>query len=776
MWGHQQLIQASFMLCLAPFFFNQRCQYPMNEITTFAEELEHQPLIQFTEQAYLDYSMYVILDRALPHIADGLKPVQRRIVYAMSDLGLRAGSKYKKSARTVGDVLGKFHPHGDSACYEAMVLMAQPFSYRYPLIDGQGNWGSPDDPKSFAAMRYTEARLAEFANLLLQEVGLGTVEWGANFDGTLEEPILLPARVPHILLNGITGIAVGMATDIPPHNLREVVAACLHLLAHPHATVAELCALVPGPDYPTEAEIITPVAEIQKIYETGSGTLRMRALWQAEDGVILITALPHQTSGAKVMSQIGGQMQAKKLPMIEDLRDESDHENPVRLVIEAKSRKTDLVSLMDHLFATTDLERTYRVNLNMIGLNGRPQVKNLQQIIRQWLDYRLATVRKRLQFRLEKVHNRLHLLAGLLIAYHNMNEIINIIRLKDQPKPLLIARFALDEAQVEAILELRLRQLAKLEQTKINEEQQALTGERQEIEAVLSDESQLTALVSRELRADAAQYGDARRSPLVLREQAKALDESEKISAEPMTVILSAKGWVRAAKGHELDPTGLNYRAGDSLQTYCRGLSHQTVAFFDASGRVYALPVHSLPSARTQGEPLSGRFNLADGTSVLYMAVDEPGSFYLLGCDAGYGFVTEFAACQVKTKNGRSMIHLPQQATLLAPLAIAQPKDDWLVMVSSSGRLLIVSVAQLPQMSKGKGAKLLHLDAKKQERVSAWCILPPGAELRISAGKRTMTLKSTQLASYGGERAAHGQLLPAGFRTVEHLEALVVEK
>ncbi len=753
----------------------------MNENSLFSTEIERMPLREFTEQAYLDYSMYVILDRALPHVADGLKPVQRRIVYAMSDLGLRAGAKYKKSARTVGDVLGKFHPHGDSACYEAMVLMAQPFSYRYPLVDGQGNWGSPDDPKSFAAMRYTESRLAKFTEALLQEVAMGTVDWQPNFDGTLEEPTLLPARLPHILLNGGSGIAVGMATDIPPHNLRELSAACIWLLENPTASVEDLCQFLPGPDFPTEAEIITPRDEIQKIYATGNGTLRMRAVWGEEDNNLVITALPYQTSGAKVLAQIGAQLQAKKLPMVEDLRDESDHENPVRLVIEPRGRKLEsgaAAMLMAHLFATTDLERTYRANFNVIGLDGRPQVKNLKQMLQEWLTYRLATVRRRLNYRLEKLRARLHILAGLLIAYVNMNEIISIIRIKDQPKPLLMARFHLDETQADAILDLRLRQLAKLEEGKLKEEQQALAQEKEGIDAILADAEKLKALVRSEIEADTELYGDARRSPLMARDPARALDEAERIGAEPVTVILSAKGWVRAAKGHDIDPAALSFRAGDSLQAHCRGMGNQNAVFFDTQGRAYALPAHTLPSARSQGEPLSGRLGLADGTRVFHVAMDAPERLYVLASDAGYGFVSEFSICLVKTKNGKTILNVPESAAMLPPLAMVDEHNGWLAVASSDGHLLIFALSELPRMNKGKGAKLMEMPAKNGGKIAAWCILPAGAELEISAEKRTTAafppavLQGRQLERYLGERGERGTLVPAGLRAILALRAI----
>jgi len=739
-----------------------------------SEEIERQPLHQFTEQAYLDYAMYVILDRALPHIGDGLKPVQRRIIYAMSELGLKAGSKYKKSARTVGDVLGKFHPHGDMACYEAMVLMAQTFSYRYPLVDGQGNWGSLDDPKSFAAMRYTESRLAAFANLLLSELGQGTVDWQPNFDGTLEEPVLLPARLPHILLNGATGIAVGMATDIPPHNIGEVMAACIHLLKHPNASVADLCAHLPGPDYPTEAEMITPAADLLKIYETGNGSIRMRACYSTENGDIVITALPHQTSGAKIITQIAAQMIAKKLPMVEDVRDESDHENPVRLVIEPRSNRVDGNNVMAHLFATTDLERSYRVNMNIIGLDGRPQVKNLKMLLSEWLDYRLQTVRRRLQYHLDKVSKRLHILEGLLIAYLNIDEIIAIIRDEDKPKPVLMKTFALSEAQTDAILELRLRQLAKLEEIKIRGEQKELSKERDILEETLNSEKKLNNLILKEIKADVKQYGDPRRSPLVEREQAQAFDDSTLISSDPITVILSAKGWVRAAKGHEMDPTTLNYKAGDELATSCRCRSNQQIVFLDASGRSYSIPAHTLPSARGQGEALAGHFTPPDGVGFVQVLSGEPDMSYLFASDAGYGFIVKLEDLYTKNKAGKAILTLPKGSNIVSPLHITNPETEHYAVVTSAGYLSIVPVSELPSLPKGKGVKLLNIPAKskvEKEKVVALTLLNPITDiLTLHVGKRHITLKERDIEAYTGERSRRGQKLPRGFQKVDRVE------
>jgi len=737
------------------------------------EGVEQLPLKTFTEKAYLDYSMYVILDRALPHIGDGLKPVQRRIVYAMSELGIRAGTKYKKSARTVGDVLGKFHPHGDSACYEAMVLMAQPFSYRYPLIDGQGNWGAPDDPKSFAAMRYTESRLAKYSDLLLSEVGQGTVDWVPNFDATLEEPAVLPARVPNLLLNGTTGIAVGMATDIPPHNLREVVGACVHLLEHPKATLEELCDHVPGPDFPTEAEIITPRGELRKMYAKGGGSIRARAVWENEDGAVVISALPHQVSGAKVLEQIAAQMQAKKLPMVEDLRDESDHENPTRLVIVPRSNRVDLDELMAHLFATTELERTYRVNMNIIGLDGRPQVKDLRSLLKEWLRFRTTTVRRRLEYRLEKVERRLHLLDGLLVAFLNLDEVIHIIRTEDEPKAVLMARFALSEEQADYILDTKLRQLARLEEMKIRAEQEELTVERTQLLKTLGSEARLKTLVKKELIADAAAYGDARRSPIVEREAAHALDETALISAEPVTIVLSEKGWVRAAKGHEVDATGLSYKAGDGFLAAAAGRSNQLAVFLDSSGRSYAVPAHTLPSARGQGEPLTGRVSPPDGAQFVTVIAGDADKRYLIASDAGYGFVTRLENLYAKNKVGKALLSLPKGARVLPPQPVMDPASDLLAAVTSEGRLLLLPLAELPEMAKGKGNKIIGIPparvASREEFVVGMVVVPEGGSLTVFSGKRHLTLKSKDLEHYRGERGRRGAKLPRGFQRVDAL-------
>ncbi|RRW34415.1 DNA topoisomerase IV subunit A [Ectopseudomonas oleovorans] len=737
------------------------------------EGVERRSLADFTEQAYLNYSMYVIMDRALPHIGDGLKPVQRRIIYAMSELGLDADAKHKKSARTVGDVLGKFHPHGDIACYEAMVLMAQPFSYRYTLVDGQGNWGAPDDPKSFAAMRYTEARLSRYSEVLLAELGQGTVDWVPNFDGTLNEPATLPARLPNLLLNGTTGIAVGMATDVPPHNLREVAAACVRLLDEPSATVEQLCEHIQGPDFPTEAEVITPKADLLKIYETGRGSVRMRAVYRVEDGDIVVTALPHQVSGAKVLEQIAAQMQAKKLPMVADLRDESDHENPCRIVIIPRSNRVDADELMTHLFATTDLESSYRVNTNVIGLDGKPSVKDLRTLLSEWLVYRVGTVRRRLQFRLDKVERRLHLLEGLLIAFLNLDEVIRIIRSEDHPKPVLMERFGLTDVQADYILDTRLRQLARLEEMKIRGEQDELSKERDKLLALLGSEAKLKKLVRKEILEDAEKYGDDRRSPIVARAEARALSETELMPTEPVTVVLSEKGWVRCAKGHDIDATGLSYKAGDGFKAAAPGRSNQYAVFIDSTGRSYSLAAHSLPSARGQGEPLTGRLTPPPGATFECVMLPEDSALYVIASDAGYGFVVKGEDLQAKNKAGKALLSLPTGARVVAPKPVTSLEDDWLAAVTTEGRLLLFKVADLPQLGKGKGNKIIGIPgervASREEYLTDLAVLPSGASLVLQAGKRTLTLKADDLEHYKGERGRRGNKLPRGFQRVDQL-------
>jgi topoisomerase-4 subunit A len=739
-------------------------------------DVERLSLREYTEKAYLDYSMYVILDRALPHIGDGMKPVQRRIVYAMRELSLTANAKYKKSARTVGDVLGKFHPHGDSACYEAMVLMAQPFSYRYPLVDGQGNWGSPDDPKSFAAMRYTEARLSTFAEVLLAELGQGTVDWTPNFDGTMNEPVVLPARLPHVLLNGGTGIAVGMATDIPPHNVNEVVEATCHLLRHPEATTADLLAHLPAPDFPTAAEIITPRSDLRKLYESGRGSVKLRARYVMEEGSIVVTALPYQVSGAKILEQIAAQMQAKKLPMVADLRDESTHEEPTRLVIEPRSNRVDIEALMAHLFATTDLEKNIRVNMNVIGLDGRPRVMPLPDLLGEWLRFRRSTVRRRLEHRLGKVEDRLHLLEGLLIAYLNIDEVIRIIREEDEPKPALIATFGLSERQAEAILELRLRHLAKLEEMKIRGEQEELEAERARLQELLGNEAALTDLIEAELRAAAEAHGDERRSPIVEREEARALSEVELVGADPITVVLSEKGWIRAARGHEIDPAGLSYKAGDRFALAARGKTNQPLVLLDDTGRAYTLAAHNLPSARGQGEPVTSRVNVVAGAHMAGVMLAPPATRYLLASDGGYGFVAPLEALVSKNKSGKAVLTVPKGCNVLPPVAVPEGEGALVAAVSNEGRLLLFPLEQLPEMAKGKGNKMIDIPgaraARREEFVRDLVVLAAGASLVVHAGKRHLTLKPDDLAYYRGERGRRGSKLPRGLQKVDRLEAL----
>ena len=746
----------------------------MNEITQSFSEHEQIPLRKYAEKAYLDYSMYVVLDRALPHVGDGLKPVQRRIIYAMSELGLSASSKHKKSARTVGDVLGKFHPHGDSACYEAMVLMAQPFSFRYPLIDGQGNFGSPDDPKSFAAMRYTESRMSPYAKTLLAEVAMGTVDWAPNFDGTLKEPVLLPARLPNILLNGTTGIAVGMATDIPPHNLREVVSACIRLLEEPRASVTELCEHIVAPDFPTDAEIITPREDILKMYETGHGSVKMRAIWERENTDIVITALPHQVSPAKVLEQIAAQMQAKKLPMVEDLRDESDHENPTRLVIVPRSNRVDIEQLLNHLFATTDLERNYRVNMNIIGNNGKPQVLDLRHLLKQWLTFRLDTVTRRLEFRLDQVVDRLHILEGLLIAFLNIDEVIHIIRTEDKPKPVLMSHFDITGTQAEAILDLKLRNLARLEEMKIRGEQAELDEERLQLETTLGSKQRMKTLVKKELLADAEKYGDDRRSKLTEREAAQALKEEDLIPSEPCTIVLSKSGWVRSAKGHEIDATTLNYKAGDEFQHAARGRSNQQAVFLDSSGRAYSLPAHTLPSARSLGEPLTSRFTPSDGGQFMYAITGETQQKLVLASSFGYGFVTETVNLHSKMKAGKAMISLPGDSKPVAPAIITSAGADTVVCVTSEGYLLAFPLGDLPELSKGKGNKLINIPPKRLkdglEHMVGMVVIAEGEEVLVWAGQRYMRIGKKDLQHFSGERAKRGRKLPRGFQRVTKIE------
>lgn len=747
----------------------------MSDLIDTPDAPERQPLQVFTEKAYLDYSMYVILDRALPHLGDGLKPVQRRITYAMSELALGGNAKPKKSARTVGDVIGKFHPHGDSACYEAMVLMAQPFSYRYPLVEGQGNWGSADDPKSFAAMRYTESKLALYASLLLSELGQGTVEWQPNFDGTLNEPVLLPARVPNILLNGGRGIAVGMSTDIPPHNLGEVVAATIYLLQHPRATLDDLLELMPGPDFPTGAEIATPPHELREMYASGSGSVRMRARYDIEDGAIVIHTLPYQVSGEKAIEQIAAQMQAKKLPWVEDIRDESDHEHPTRIVLEPRSNRIDKERLMSHLFATTELEKNFRVHCNVIGLDGRPQVMGLLQMLRDWLVFRRDTVRRRLDYRLQKILDRLHLVDGLIIAFLNLDEIIAIIRNEEQPKPILMERFNLSDRQAEAILETKLRHLAKLEETRLRAELAELEAERDSLQELLGSDKAMTRLIRDELKEDAKKHGDERRSPIVERTGAQALEESELTPAEPVTVVLSSMGWVRLAKGHDVDAATLTYKSGDEFLAATSGRSNQLVAFLDSTGRSYNLPAHTLPSARGHGEPLSGKLNLPAGATVqqlLIAAHDQP---LLLASNAGYGFRCKFEDLLSRNKAGKSLLNLPAGAQVMAPGLINHADTDRVACISDDGRLLLFAADELPELARGKGVKLLSLPKPKGGEAIKLCavtVVGANQSLVIYAGNRHLTLKPADLTLFVDSRAKRGQALPRGLQRVQRVEVV----
>jgi topoisomerase-4 subunit A len=743
------------------------------------EGIESLPVAEFVENAYLDYSMYVILDRALPHIGDGLKPVQRRIIYAMSELGLSATSKPKKSARTVGDVLGKFHPHGDSACYEAMVHMAQDFSYRYPIVDGQGNWGSSDDPKSFAAMRYTEAKLTRYAGLLLSELGAGTVDWAPNFDGTLQEPLLLPARVPNLLLNGSQGIAVGMSTDIPPHNLNEVVSALVRLLDEPKTTLRGLMSHIKGPDFPAGGEIISPTAEISEIYKTGNGTLKVRATWELEGEDVVITGLPYQASGSKVLEQIAAQMRAKKLPMVDDLRDESDHENPTRLIISRRSIRVDVDELMSHLFATTDLEKTQRVNMNVIGLDGRPAVRNLKEVLEEWLVFRLATVRRRLEYRRDRVEERLHILDGLLVAYLNIDKVIKIIREEDEPKSVLMKKFKISEIQAESILNLRLRNLAKLEEMKIRGEQDELSAELNELQKILKSKARLSKLVRTELLEASEEHGDERRTVMVEREVGQAMDENALIPSEQVTIVLSERGLARAAKGHDIDPGALNYKSGDGFMAAARGRSNQEAVFVDTQGRGYTLQAHTLPSARGLGDPLTGRFKPADGSGFCGVMAGDPEGWWLVTSDAGYGFFVQPGEISSRAKAGKAMLRVPAGGSALAPVTVttAEFAEETLVAVAgSAGHLLVFPSAEVPEMARGKGIKLLGVPTKKykegEERMVSAALLDPDQNLIVHCGSRKMILKPKELAErYAGDRGLRGSLLPRNYRKVDRIEA-----
>ena len=743
-----------------------------------SEKLEQQSLSQFSEKAYLDYSMYVILDRALPHIGDGLKPVQRRIIYAMSELGLSSAAKYKKSARTVGDVIGKFHPHGDTAAYEAMVLLSQSFSTRYPLIDGQGNWGSIDDPKSFAAMRYTECRLSPYAKSLLEELGQGTVDWNSNFDGTLHEPSVLPARLPNLILNGATGIAVGMATDIPPHNINEVVNACIKILDEPKVTVEDLYKIIPGPDFPTKAEIISPEEDLREIYKSGRGSVKMRATYELENGEITITALPHQTSSSKILEQIALQMEGKKLPMIIDLRDESDEENPTRLILVPKSNRVDKDAVMNHLFATTDLEKNYRVNMNHIGLNGKPQTRDIKLVLKEWLTFRSQTVTRRLQHRLDWVLDRLHILDGLLIIYLNLDEVINIIRNEEEPKKVLQKKFKLSVIQVDAILEIRLRQLAKLEEIKIKEEKGNLDSERKDLEKILGSKARLKTLIKKELKEDLEIYGDERNSPIVAREEASAFDETELISSDPVTIVLSERGWVRAAKGHDIDPESLNYREGDSFFTSATSRNNLNAVFFDSKGKSYTLACHSLPSARGQGEPLSGRLNIDSGETFMGVVSGNSDEKIVLSTSSGYGFIASIGDLQTKNKSGKAAIKVQENAKVLLP-GLIKDEQDVLAAITNQGRMLVFPYTELPQLSRGKGNKIIGIPKSNfesgEEFLQEIAVIGNDRELKLISGKRHFTIKFKDLENFFGARGRRGNFLPKGFRKVDRVEVVSSE-
>ena len=743
-----------------------------------SEKLEQQSLSQFSEKAYLDYSMYVILDRALPHIGDGLKPVQRRIIYAMSELGLSSAAKYKKSARTVGDVIGKFHPHGDTAAYEAMVLLSQSFSTRYPLIDGQGNWGSIDDPKSFAAMRYTECRLSPYAKSLLEELGQGTVDWNSNFDGTLLEPSVLPARLPNLILNGATGIAVGMATDIPPHNINEVVNACIKILDEPKVTVEDLYKIIPGPDFPTKAEIISPEEDLREIYKSGRGSVKMRATYELENGEITITALPHQTSSSKILEQIALQMEGKKLPMIIDLRDESDEENPTRLILVPKSNRVDKDAVMNHLFATTDLEKNYRVNMNHIGLNGKPQTRDIKLVLKEWLNFRSQTVTRRLQYRLDWVLDRLHILDGLLIIYLNLDEVINIIRNEEEPKKVLQKKFKLSVIQVDAILEIRLRQLAKLEEIKIKEEKGNLDSERKDLEKILGSKARLKTLIKKELKDDLEIYGDERNSPIVAREEASAFDETELISSDPVTIVLSERGWVRAAKGHDIDPESLNYREGDSFFTSATSRNNLNAVFFDSKGKSYTLACHSLPSARGQGEPLSGRLNIDSGETFMGVVSGNSDEKIVLSTSSGYGFIASIGDLQTKNKSGKAAIKVQENAKVLLP-GLIKNEQDVLAAITNQGRMLVFPYTELPQLSRGKGNKIIGIPKSNfesgEEFLQEIAVIGNDRELKLISGKRHFTIKFKDLENFFGARGRRGNFLPKGFRKVDRVEVVSSE-
>ncbi len=736
------------------------------------EQINSISLKKYAEESYLNYAMYVILDRALPNIGDGLKPVQRRILYAMSELGLDAGSKYKKSARTVGDVIGKFHPHGDGAAYEAMVLMAQNFSFKYPLVDGQGNWGSQDDPKSFAAMRYTESKLTKFANLLISELKSGTVDWQPNFDGSLLEPVIFPSKLPSILLNGTSGIAVGMATDIPSHNINEVIDATVFLLENPKSGLGDLLKIIKGPDFSNNAPIVVSNEELEEIYSSGRGGFKAQAQWAQEKNQIIINALPYQASGSKILEQIADQMMKKKIPMIVDLSDEGDHKEPVRLVITLKSNRVNAEDVMNHLFASTDLQKSYRVNMNLISLNGGPKVFSLVELIKEWLVFRKDTVIRKLEHRLDQVNDRLHILEGLLIVYLDLDKVIKIIRESDEPKKDIIKAFKLSEIQANAILEIRLRQLAKLEQAKLEQERDVLVTEQSEIEKVLKSKTRLKTLIKNELIEIKEDFGEERKSPIKENTAAKVFSEEETIVTEPITIVLSAAGWIRSAKGHDIDPSSLSYRGEDSLQDFSRGKSNQIAVFLDSNGKAYSLPSHSLPSARGMGDPISGRVSADSGIKFISTLIGNDEDKYMIMNTAGYGYISEFKNMVSNKKSGRAFMKIPNDAELLRAIHV---REDhlYIAAVSNIGRLLIFKIDELPVLGKGKGNKIINIPTAKfvakEELMSHAQLISPTSSLRIESGKRFLTLKLKDLENYISSRAKRGNMLPQGYRKVDNM-------
>jgi len=736
------------------------------------KKVESISLKKYAEESYLNYAMYVILDRALPNIGDGLKPVQRRILYAMSELGLDAGSKYKKSARTVGDVIGKFHPHGDSAAYEAMVLMAQNFSFKYPFVDGQGNWGSQDDPKSFAAMRYTESKLTKFANLLIDELKSGTVDWQPNFDGSLLEPVIFPAKLPSILLNGTSGIAVGMATDIPSHNINEIIDATVFLLDNPRSELSELLEIIKGPDFSNNAPIIASEEELLEIYSTGRGGFKIQAQWAQEKNDIIINALPYQASGSKILEQIADQMLKKKIPMVVDLADEGDHEEPVRLVITLKSNRVNAEDVMNHLFASTDLQKNYRANMNLISLAGGPRVFDLLSLLKEWITFRKNTVIRRLEHRLDQVNDRLHILEGLLAVYLNIDEVIKIIRESDEPKKEIIREFKLTDIQANAILEIKLRQLAKLEQIKLEEERSKLSDEQKEIETILSSKARLKTLIKKELLEIKENFGEERKSPIKSASNAKVFSEEETLVTEPITVVLSEAGWIRSGKGHEIDPSSLSYRGEDKLQDYARGKSNQTAVFIDSSGKVFSIASHSLPSARGMGEPISGRVNAESGVNFISALIGEPDDKFIFTNTAGYGYISEFSNTISNKKTGKAFMKIPEGASLIKSQKLRED-HQYIAAVSSIGKLLIFRLDELPILPKGKGNKIINIPTakfkSKEEKMLDIQLLAEDSNLVVHYGTKTRSLPFKDWQHYISSRAKRGNILAGHLKRVESI-------